>query len=156
MTKGVRTYERKAQPVNDQDRLDLSAATADRRSLLLGALALLATAGTATAAGGGTVLIMVDEPGCQYCRKFDAEVGRSYPRTAEGQFAPLVRVRRKAPELRGLAPVIYTPTFILMRRGEELGRITGYPGAAYFYSELEEILSKAGYSRGMTAGPQAT
>jgi len=131
----------------------------NRRTLLTGTAALLAAGvagGPSVAAGGGLTLIMVDEPGCQYCRKFDAEIGRGYPRTAEGRFAPLVRVRRKSPELARLNPVIYTPTFILTRRGEELGRITGYPGAEYFYAELEELLSKAGYARGVTGGPSAT
>ncbi len=139
-----------------RDRLNPFAAAPDRRTVLLGAIASIATAGASTAAGDSLVLIMVDEPGCQYCRKFDAEIGRGYPRTAEGHFAPLQRVRRHAPELKGLAPVIYTPTFILMRRGEELGRITGYPGAEFFYSELGDLLSKAGYMHGVTGGPSAT
>jgi len=132
----------------------------NRRAVLTGGAALIAASVTgataALAAGGGLTLIMVDEPGCSYCRKFDAEIGRGYPKTAEGRFAPLHRVRRKAPELAGLNPVIYTPTFILTRRGEELGRITGYPGAEYFYSELEDLLSKAGFARGITGGPSAT
>jgi hypothetical protein len=130
----------------------------DRRLVLLGSMAAVATAGStfAARAAASHVLIMVDEPGCHYCRKFDAEIGRGYPRTAEARFAPLVRVRRKAPELKGLAPVIYTPTFILMRGGAELGRITGYPGAEFFYSELEALLSTAGYMRGLTRGPSAT
>ena len=97
-------------------------------------------------------LIMVDEPGCQYCRKFDVEIGRGYPRTREGHFAPLVRVRRKSAQLSRFNPVIYTPTFILTRRGEELGRITGYPGAEYFYAELSDLLAKAGYAPGLTPG----
>lgn len=142
--------------MKNRSRLSLSAVP-DRRTLLLGALATVITArSAAAAAGGGLTLIMVDEPGCQYCRKFDAEIGRGYPRTNEGRFAPLLRVRRHAPELKGLAPVIYTPTFILLRRGEELGRITGYPGAEYFYSELEDLFSKAGFIRGVTGGPSAT
>ena len=42
--------------------------------------------------------------------------------------------------------MIYTPTFILVRRNEELGRITGYPGAEYFYAELDSLLAKVGYA----------
>lgn len=123
----------------------LSHAHLSRRTLLAGLAS--ATALPAAAAGSsGLDLIMVDEPGCVYCRKWDAEIGRGYGRTAQGRFAPLVRVRRKARELANLNPVIYTPTFILVRRGEEMGRITGYPGAEYFYSELDALLAQAGYA----------
>ena len=94
----------------------------------------------------GVTLMMVEEPGCHFCRKWDAEIGPGYPSTAEGRFAPLKRVRRSAPELQGLAPVIYTPTFIVMREGRELGRLAGYPGADYFYPELTPLLAAAGFA----------
>ncbi len=118
-----------------------------RRTILVG-LAALTTASPQVMASDKIGLIMVDEPGCSYCRKFDAEIGGSYNRTAQGRFAPLVKVRRKARELSGFNPVIYTPTFILVRRNEELGRITGYPGAEYFYSELDGLLAKVGFAPG--------
>lgn len=94
-------------------------------------------------------LIMVHEPGCRFCRKWEADIGPSYPRSAEGRFAPLVRVRRNAEALKGFAPVVYTPTFIVVRRDEEIGRITGYPGPDYFWEELDPILAVAGYSPGL-------
>ena len=130
------------------------------RRRVLGGLAAILTlpllGRSARAADGAAVtLIMVDEPGCQYCRKWDAEIGRGYPRTKEGRFAPLMRVRRKSPQLSGFNPVIYTPTFILARRGQELGRITGYPGAEYFYAELGDLLAKAGYAQGFSDGTKA-
>jgi hypothetical protein len=126
-----------------------------RRAFLVGA-AGLAVLPRSAAAQPDLRLIMVDEPGCRYCRLFDAEVGGAYHRTAEGRFAPLVRVRRKSPELKGFNPVIYTPTFLLVRRGEELGRLTGYPGSEYFYSELDELLAKAGFARGLSTPDKAT
>ena len=122
----------------------------DRRALLLGAMVSVLALGPAEA-GGGLVLIMVEEPGCQYCRKFDAEIGPGYSHSREGRTAPLMRVHRHAAQLRGLAPVIYTPTFILMRHGEEIGRITGYPGRDDFYPELSSLLSKVGDNRQDTA-----
>lgn len=91
-------------------------------------------------------LIMVEEPGCRFCRKWDAEIGIGYLKSAEGRFAPLVRVRRGASETKGLAPIVYTPTFLVLRAGREVGRITGYPGADYFYGELQPILAAAGFS----------
>jgi hypothetical protein len=97
-------------------------------------------------ASAGVKLIMVDDPNCRYCRLFDKEISGLYPKTDEGRYAPLVRVRRKSPELRGLNPVIYTPTFVLVRNGEELGRITGYPGPEFFFSELRVLLGRTGFT----------
>lgn len=100
-------------------------------------------------------LIMVDDPSCRFCRAWDEAVGRGYAKSPEGRKAPLTRVRRGAAELRGLAPVIYTPTFIVMRGGTETGRISGYPGPGYFYEELREILARGGApdrSRAATLG----
>lgn len=93
-------------------------------------------------------LIMVDDPNCYYCRKWNAEIGRGYAKTAEGRFAPLRRVRRGAKQLNGLAPVIFTPTFIVVHQGRELGRIAGYPGRDYFYEELRGVLAAAGFRSG--------
>jgi hypothetical protein len=121
-------------------------------AVILGAVLFLVGTGVgdrasheAWSAGSGVRLIMVEEPGCRFCRKWDAEIAPGYRKSAEGRFAPLKRVRRGAPELRGLAPIVFTPTFVVMRSGEELGRVTGYPGADYFYGELRPILSAAGF-----------
>ena len=92
---------------------------------------------------------MVEEPGCRFCRKWSEEIGPGYRKSAEGRFAPLKRVQRGADEIKGLAPVVFTPTFVVMRSGEELGRITGYPGADYFYTELRPILASAGFFPGL-------
>ncbi len=102
---------------------------------------------------GGTIaraqtvqLIMVDDPACTYCKRWHRDVGGGYGRTAEGRAAPLQRVGRDAKVLRNFAAVVYTPTFILVRDGRELGRITGYPGQFYFWEELASLMSSAGIS----------
>ena len=130
-------------------------AALSRRALLAGGAALLACPAAATAAFEIT-LIMVDDPNCGYCRKFEAEIGGRYPKTAEGRFAPLYKVRRKSRELAGFDPVIYTPTFLLVRGTSEIGRITGYPGARNFFPELDVLLSKAGYMPGLQTAPSRT
>jgi thioredoxin-related protein len=89
-------------------------------------------------------LIMVDDPACQYCRRWNKEVGAGYARTPEGRAAPLQRVGRNSKALSGFAPVVYTPTFILVREGREVGRITGYPGQFFFWEELSALLASAG------------
>ena len=119
--------------------------------LAVGALLFGAASSLPSYAASPIRLVMVEEPGCRFCQKWHAEIGRGYRNTDEGRFAPLKRVRRGAPDLTGLAPVVYTPTFILMRSGEELGRVTGYPGADYFYEELRPLLSAAGYFAGFEA-----
>lgn len=120
-------------------------------AIVLWALLLLFAPGTvapddgAAKAAPGVRLIMVDDPACHYCRKWTAEIGRGYGKSAEGRFAPLKRVRRGAREIAGFAPVIFTPTFIVVRQGQELGRISGYPGRDYFYPELRGVLATAGF-----------
>lgn len=89
-------------------------------------------------------LLMVEEPGCRFCMRWDADVGGAYAKSAEARLAPLVRIRRNAPELEGLKPAVYTPTFILVKGTREVGRITGYPGASFFWEELGQLLEEAG------------
>lgn len=116
--------------------------------LAIAALRTVAGLGEASAQDAmsptGLHLLMVEEAGCRFCMQWHAEIGPGYPRTDEGRSAPLKRVLRTAHDLAGLAPVVFTPTFILMRSGQELGRITGYPGADYFYPELTPLIAAAG------------
>jgi hypothetical protein len=117
---------------------------------LLGALAVVpigaASRGAAAAAVAGLELVMVEEAGCRFCMRWDREVGAVYDRSIEGQQVPLRRVRRGASELEGLKPVVYTPTFILKHNAREVGRITGYPGASFFWEELAALIAEVGPS----------
>ncbi len=111
-------------------------------------LALALMPGVASAAelfGGRTVLVMVDDAGCVYCAKWDREVKTGYEASAEGRFAPLQRWRIGSPELSGLGRLSYTPTFVLVVRGEEAGRIIGYAGADFFWGEIDRLYAKAGF-----------
>ncbi len=116
------------------------------------ALTLMVFAAVSSAVAGersaDVALIMVDDPACRFCQKWNEAVGKGYAKSPEGEAAPLKRVPRGAPELQGLAPVIYTPTFIVMDGGRELGRISGYSGPSYFYADLRDILARAGHLRG--------
>jgi hypothetical protein len=88
---------------------------------------------------------MVEEVSCRFCQRWNADVGAAYPGTREGSLAPLVRVKRGAPELAAFAPVVYTPTFILVEDAKEIGRITGYPGQHYFWEELVALLEQRAF-----------
>ena len=100
-------------------------------------------AGNADAKSAALSLVMVEDPGCVYCRKWHEEVGPGYPLSDEGKAAPLVRLRMGSPALGAFKTVKYTPTFILVREGHEVDRIVGYAGADFFWSAMAEMLEKA-------------
>jgi hypothetical protein len=109
--------------------------------------ALLACAGllASAAESSATELVMFDDPGCVWCRRWEAEIGPGYPRSVEGRQAPLRRVYVRDQANAGIAlarPVTGTPTFVLVHEGEEVGRIPGYPGSDFFYPQLAELLRK--------------
>lgn len=90
-------------------------------------------------------LVMFEEAGCPWCRRWHAEVGPGYPKSPEGRRAPLRVVDAHAQRPQGLAfikGVRATPTFVLIDGGREIGRITGYPGADFFWGLLAEMLQK--------------
>jgi hypothetical protein len=126
------------------------------RTVALGLAAVLtgwllqATAGAT--AGGGARLIMVEQPGCRYCIEWDQEIAPGYSHSAEGRFAPLKRLQRGDAALTVFRPVIYTPTFLVVKDGRELGRVTGYAGKGFFYEELDVELAKAGFRAGRGSG----
>ena len=90
-------------------------------------------------------LIMVEEPGCMWCARWEAELGDIYPRTPEGKAAPLRKM--EIAETRGdtdvtfARPVLFTPTFVLVEDGQELARIEGYPGEDFFWGLLGGLLA---------------
>ena len=122
---------------------------------IVAALAVL-WAMAATAAPAELQLLMFERDGCSYCRQWNEEIGPAYPKTAEGQAAPLQRLDIKAPlpsgvTLTGRAP-IFTPTFVLLSEGTEVGRIEGYAGDEFFWVLLERLLSDAGWSAPVLSG----
>ena len=101
----------------------------------------------------GATLIMIDEEGCPYCERWHDEVGTVYSKTSEGKFAPLTVVSIWEAKSKGFKRVSFTPTFIVMSKGKEVGRILGYPGEDLFWGQLNELLSKIGYLAAV--GPQS-
>jgi thioredoxin-related protein len=98
------------------------------------------------AAEPDVTLVMVEQPGCHYCRAWHAEIGPAYPRTEAGAFAPLRTEQMHAipGDLDFERRVVFTPTFVLVdAAGDELGRIEGYPGQDFFWPLLEQLLADA-------------
>ncbi len=88
-------------------------------------------------------LVMVEQDGCHWCMRWNEEISHIYPKTPEGQFAPLIRRDLSAPEPEGVTfarKVVFTPTFVLIEDGRELARIEGYPGEDFFWSLLGMML----------------
>lgn len=88
-------------------------------------------------------LVMVEQKGCAYCIEWERVIGPIYPKTPEGAFAPLRQIDLDAPmpaDLSFSRKVTYTPTFVLVENGAELGRIEGYPGEDFFWGLLNMLL----------------
>lgn len=110
-----------------------------------GAIALGLAAGTlAPRPAAAAELIVLERPGCVWCARWEDEVGGAYAHTPEGRRAPLRRVDITKPWPRDLQSVnldAFTPTFVLVDGGREIGRLRGYPGNAFFWSLLDEMLA---------------
>ncbi|WP_346914091.1 transcriptional regulator [uncultured Roseibium sp.] len=114
------------------------------RAFLIGALTLLAGFGVHAGAWSAE-LIMIEEPGCPWCRAWHEQIGIAYPKTEEGKRAPLRRVDLTEPwpeDLKDIRRERVTPTFILVDAGNEVARLRGYPGENFFWPLLDEMLEK--------------
>jgi len=117
----------------------------DRGMMIMRFLVVLFFALPAAGAANAAQLVMVEQAGCEWCEAWDREIAPSYHRTAEGRIAPLRRVDINDPLPRDLAFIrrlVYTPTFVLVHNGREVGRILGYPGEDFFWGLLEELIAK--------------
>ncbi|WP_417773245.1 transcriptional regulator [Stappia sp.] len=97
--------------------------------------------GAATAAE----LIMFEQRGCEWCARWNAEIGPIYPKSDEGHLAPLRRVDIHAPmpeDLAWMRGERFTPSFALVHEGVEYGRIRGYPGEDFFWGLLGEMVAR--------------
>lgn len=111
------------------------------------------------AAAGSAELLMFEREGCVWCARWDREVGPAYDRTAEGRAAPLRRIDlgKGGPAEPALArPVRYTPTFVLVEDGREVGRITGYLSNETFWGLLGKMLADIEKPIQRTRGVSAT
>ena len=92
----------------------------------------------------GAELLMLAQPGCVWCAQFDTEIAPAWPKTKEGRRAPLRRIDITGPwpaDLEGIAKERFTPTFVLVEEGREIGRIRGYVGDEFFWFRIGELLA---------------
>jgi len=111
------------------------------RSFLVASLLLISSFSNSIAAE----LVMLEEDGCPWCQRWQEEVGVIYSKTEEGKVAPLRMVDIHGPlpeDLKFLVKGGFTPTFILVDKGKEIGRIRGYPGESFFWGLLAQLIEK--------------
>jgi thioredoxin-related protein len=90
-------------------------------------------------------LFMYRSAGCPYCAAWDRAIGPIYGKTDVGRRAPLRHIdiaSRNQPAVALKSPVRFTPTFVLVHDGRELGRIEGYPGEDFFWGLLERLMTQ--------------
>ncbi|HJQ56904.1 MAG TPA: thioredoxin family protein [Vineibacter sp.] len=92
-------------------------------------------------AGGAVAgeLVMFQSRSCAWCAAWELEVGTVYEKTDEARTLTLRRVdadRDRTGGIKLAAPVEFTPTFVIVACGRELGRIAGYPGEDHFWGLL--------------------
>ena len=91
-------------------------------------------------------LFMFRRDGCSWCAKWDREIGPIYPKTEFNSRAPLrhVNLDRDPDPPIVHAPIRYTPTFVLVEDGKEVGPDRRLSGRRFF-------LGAAGKSAGAIA-----
>src|SRR6185295_3864775 len=106
---------------------------------LMGVVILIGTAANAAE------LVMFRRDGCSWCAKWDHEIGPIYPRTEFNLRAPVRQVNLDRDRDLSIvhAPIRYTPTFVLVEDGKEVGRIEGYPGDEFFWVRLDHLLKQS-------------
>lgn len=85
---------------------------------------------------------MVERAGCHWCQRWNAEIGPIYPKTDEAVRAPLRRadINDLPRDVSFASRPVFTPTFVLVEDGRELGRIEGYAGDEFFWFVLSRLL----------------
>jgi len=90
-------------------------------------------------------LVMFTQKGCVWCAKFEREIAPAYDKTTEGKRAPLRRLDIAAPvpgDLGFVRRERFTPVFVLVDQGHEIGRIRGYPGDIFFWGLLANLIER--------------
>lgn len=95
-------------------------------------------------------LVMFEQANCEWCEAWREEIGPIYPKTDEGRKAPLRQVDifdERPADLTFIRGIRFTPTFVLVAKGREIGRIIGYSGEDFFWGYLEKLMAKLHTSR---------
>lgn len=118
-------------------------------------LGIFVLSGMRPAAASGVQLLYFFSHGCEYCELWDEEVGSIYNKTTEGRGVPLRRVNADElpSDLSHFDNIAFTPTFVVVKDGKEVGRLLGYMGQDFFWGYLGLLIKKA--KAGARVSPQA-
>ena len=109
-------------------------------------IALLATAANLVPLKARAAeLLMFESRGCVYCLRWDRAVGAIYDKTEEAKTLPLRRIdidTQTADDVKLKSPVRYTPTFVVVDNGREVGRIEGFNSDDQFWGLLDQLAAK--------------
>ena len=112
---------------------------------LLSLIVLVFAVSTGSALAKKPRLIMFEQWGCEWCEVWDEEIGQTLPKTAEGKCTAFSREDIHESEsdiIKKIKPIVFTPTFVVVEDGEEVGRVVGYAGEDFFWHQLSEHLKK--------------
>lgn len=90
-------------------------------------------------------LVYFGSDACPVCETWDREVGEIYPKTPESKALPLRHhdVHDDKPDdLAFIKGVVFTPTFVAVEDGREVGRIVGYMGDFFFWEQVDGLIKK--------------
>ncbi len=90
-------------------------------------------------------LVMFERDGCIWCQRWNQAVGPIYDNTREAERLPLRRLNIDEQRSSGftlVSTVVYTPTFVVLDNGREIGRITGYINDDAFWGLLGTLVAK--------------
>jgi hypothetical protein len=90
-------------------------------------------------------LVYVEWKDCGYCKVFNRQMVWAYGSSAVGKKVPLRRVNilgKWPADLKRVSRPSYTPVFILVEKGLEVGRFAGYTNPQSFTRNLERLLRK--------------
>lgn len=91
-------------------------------------------------------LLVFEHPDCTYCPVFRRDVAPSYLLSAPAAEAPLRYIdiaKSDVSTLRLKGRIDMVPTVVLMKNGQEVGRISGYWGRESFFKMLAYIMALA-------------
>jgi thioredoxin-related protein len=116
-----------------------------KRRLIAAGLLMLAS--LLASAAVSAELVFVEVSSCAYCIRFNKHSAPAYQQSEIGRQVPLRRVnlmQRWPEDLKAVDRPPYTPVFILVENGRELGRFNGYVGPRQFDRDVRRLLKRRG------------
>lgn len=122
------------------------------RRFAVAVLAFLTVAVAVGATARAAELVYFHSGACPVCERWDEEIGEVYAKTDEAKRLPLRHqdIHEDTPkDLSFIKGVVFTPTFVVVEDGREVGRMVGYVKDYFFWEQLSGLIEKAEAAKGM-------